>query len=244
MGGKRGGEPAFWRGEQVTDYDRRQRLLVMRKREALRVAVDVLPFASDWDGRVLDVGAGQGALSAMVLRRFPSCRVTLFDASEEMLEKARRRLRRCAKRADFVLGDFNSSEWWRSLEPPYGAVVSAIALHFVSPPRRPPFFRRLHRLLDEHGWVVDVDSFASDDAAIEQKMEDASLRHLQRQLRVLEGRDVPLEGLAERWREASQQAGVARATLAEEMDQLRNAGFQAVECVWRMWRIAVIAAHK
>jgi hypothetical protein len=61
---------------------------------------------------------------------------------------------------------------------------------------------------------------------------------------VLEGRDATLEMLAERWREASQQAGVARATLAEEMDQLHSAGFRAVECIWRMWRIAVIAAHK
>ena len=87
-------------------------------------------------------------------------------------------------------------------------------------------------------------SFASADPAIEQKMDDAGLRHLQRQLRVLEGRNVPIETLAERWREASQQSGVARNTLAEEMSQLRRAGFRAVECVWWMWRVAVIAGHK
>jgi tRNA (cmo5U34)-methyltransferase len=216
----------------------------MRKPEALRVAIDVLPFPPDWDGHVLDVGAGRGAFSSAVLRRFPHCRATLLDASEEMLDAARRRLRRYAKRTDFVLGDFNSTGWWRALDPPYDAVISAIALHFVSPSRRPAFFRRISRLLDDGGWFVDVDSFASADGAIEDKMDEASLRHLQRQLRALEGRDVALETLAERWREASHQAGVARATLAEEMHQLRRAGFQAVECVWRMWRVAVVAAHK
>jgi hypothetical protein len=95
-----------------------------------------------------------------------------------MLDAARRRLRRYAKRADFVLGDFNSKGWWRAFDPPYGAVVSAIALHFVSPAKRLPFFRRLNMLLDEHGWFVDVDAFNSRDAAIEQRIEDASLRHL------------------------------------------------------------------
>lgn len=244
MGGRaRGGNPAFWRGREVTEYERKQRLLVMGKREALRVAVDVLPFPVGWTGRVLDIGAGQGALAGLILRRFPACHVTLLDASDEMLGEARRRLRRYARRTDFVVGDFNAPRWWGRIQPPYGAVLSAIALHYLSPAKRSAFFRRVYQLLGSDGWFVDVGSFGSEDAAINERIEAEQLRYVQQQLRRLEGREVPLETLAAWGKEASEQAGVQRSTVDKEIKELRDAGLRGVECVWRKWRLAVIAAH-
>ena len=134
-----GGDTQFWRGREVSDYDRKQQLLVMRKDEALQCVTRMLSFPRTWPGRVLDLGAGQGDLTELLLQRFPRCRATLYDASQEMLAEARRRLSRYAKRTDFICGDFNAKQWQAELDPPYDAVVSALALQYLHPRRRIPY---------------------------------------------------------------------------------------------------------
>ncbi len=238
---RRGGRTEFWRGVEVAEYERKQRLLVMRKEEALRTAAEVLPFPRKWNGRVLDIGAGQGALASVLLRRYPRCEVTLTDASDEMLAVAEKRLRRYAKRTRFLVSDFNARQWWKPLVPPYRAVVSALALHYLDPRKRAAFFRRVYELLDGEGGFVDVDSFHGESAAIEKKLHEAQLRYTQRQLRRLEGREVPPETLVAWGKEKREKSGICTSTLGREIEHLRKAGFKHVECVWRLGRVAVVA---
>ena len=73
------GNPDYWTGQQVSDYERKQRLLVPRKDEMLDTIVALMPFESEQTFTVLDVGAGQGALSARLLERFPHAEAVLFD---------------------------------------------------------------------------------------------------------------------------------------------------------------------
>ncbi|MPV38987.1 class I SAM-dependent methyltransferase [Georgenia subflava] len=57
----------------------------------------VLPWAlqgQDVNGDVLEVGAGNGEMTAALLRRSPGVRVTLTDIDERMVAAARDRLRR------------------------------------------------------------------------------------------------------------------------------------------------------
>src|SRR5947208_6359953 len=73
-----------WIGEDATrDPVRRPRL-----REMLAAA----RFGREAQPRVLDVGAGYGAVTEELLALFPQAEVTLQDYSEPMLAEARRRL--------------------------------------------------------------------------------------------------------------------------------------------------------
>jgi len=81
----------YWKDEQVTGYERKQRLLVPRKDEILDTIIDFIPFDEDDELRVIDVGAGQGHLSERILRRFKQAHVVLFDCSAEMLAVAKKR---------------------------------------------------------------------------------------------------------------------------------------------------------
>src|SRR3954447_9610414 len=75
---------AFWVADaEARDHERMQQLEFL---------VNLIPHPHDAPIRVLDLGAGYGIVSGLVLRVFPNARVTLFDLSEAMLAHARPRL--------------------------------------------------------------------------------------------------------------------------------------------------------
>jgi methylase of polypeptide subunit release factors len=74
----------YWKQEKAIDYDRKQGVLIPRKDELLDTIVDFIPFAPDDQLRILDVGAGQGALSERILNKFQRARVRLLDSSSLM----------------------------------------------------------------------------------------------------------------------------------------------------------------
>lgn len=234
----------YWTGQEVTGYERKQRLLVPRKDEMLDTIVALMPFGLEDAVTVLDVGAGQGALSARVLDRYPQARVVLFDASAEMLAVAEERLAPHAPRATLVRGDFNKPGWHTFLSRPADAVISSIALHYLAPARRAIFFQEVYERLASGGYFAHGGSFDSEHPTVQGYWDRTRLEHTQRQLRELEGREVPLETLREKGRRESAKAGVQRLCLNEQRRLLDQAGFAHVETVWRHLFCAVVVGYK
>ena len=75
--------------------------------------------------RILELGAGTGLLTALLLRRFPESRIDALDLAEGMVERGRERFARFPAVRWFV-GD---ARHWRG-EAPYPLVVSSAALHW------------------------------------------------------------------------------------------------------------------
>jgi len=52
---RRESNKGYWKGQEVADYERKQRLLVPRKDEILDAVIDFIPFDESQDIHVLDV---------------------------------------------------------------------------------------------------------------------------------------------------------------------------------------------
>lgn len=236
-------ESGFWQGREVDGYDRKQRLLIPKKDEILDTIIDFVPFDPDEPIQVVDVGSGPGALSVRVLRHFPRARVTLLDSSAEMLSAAAERLRDYGPRVTLLHRDFNSPSWSDSIGTP-DVIVSAIALHFLRPENREPFFRTVHRVLGDHGCFINAGVFLSTDPFVQARSDRRKIEHRQQMLLEQEGRNIPFDALVERDEQEAVKAGISLYSFSDLTRLLRDAGFATVEVVWRYYALGVFVAYQ
>lgn len=103
--------------------------------------------------RVLDLGAGTGALSEAVLLRSDEAEVVLLDEDPEMLERARLRLARFGDRVRVLEASFLHPL------PPADAVMASLALHHVPQlEEKQRLFERIERTLPPGGVFVNADA--------------------------------------------------------------------------------------
>jgi SAM-dependent methyltransferase len=102
--------------------------------QAFEVMADTIPFDKSQPIRILDLGAGYGALTQFLLERFPNARAVCQDGSEEMAKLGHERMKQLAGRFEYVFCDFSRHGWNKLLPGPFEAVVSSIAIHNVRSP--------------------------------------------------------------------------------------------------------------
>ncbi len=91
----------------------------------------VLPWAMPGhrlDGHVLEIGAGSGAMAAVLLRQHPGLRLTATDYDPAMAEHTRRRLAGYGERAEVRQADATALPF---PDGTFDAVVSFLMLHHV-----------------------------------------------------------------------------------------------------------------
>jgi SAM-dependent methyltransferase len=124
----------------------------------LRDMLTLSGFTADAALEVLDVGAGYGIVSRLVLEAYPNARVTLQDFSQPMLDQSRKRLADFAPRLSFVLADLTDPTWTQNAGGPYDLAVSAIAVHNLGTPERiAPVYKAVFSLLKPGGVFLDSD---------------------------------------------------------------------------------------
>jgi tRNA (cmo5U34)-methyltransferase len=176
---------------------------------------------------VLDLGAGTGLLSAQVLAAHPAAEVVLFDGAPAMLERARATL---GDRARYVEGDLGGP----LPAGPWDAVVSALAIHHIADADKAALFARVYEGLRDGGIFVNAEQVAGPtpwlEALYERRQETAA--------RALGATDEDWAGAQERMRHDR------CATVGDQLDWLRDAGFADADCLFKDHRFAVLFARR
>ena len=209
------------------------------RRIILRRVVSLIPREADAAIRVLDVGAGYGALSAQVLERFPQAQLVCQDFSEPMFAQARKRLAWASERVSFTHSDLSDPGWSRALAGPFDAVVSAIAIHNVRYPERiRAIYSEIFDVVAPGGCFLNCDLiFVSGPAAAAAY---ANARGLEGGVQGADG-DASRPHAATTERSAHEREPI---TLEQQLCWLREGGFQEVECFWKEMRHAIIGGFR
>jgi tRNA (cmo5U34)-methyltransferase len=226
------------------------------RRLILRRVVSLIPRDANATLRVLDVGAGYGALSAQVLALFPQAVLVCQDFSEPMFAHARERLAWAGSRVSFTPSDLSDASWTTTLAGPFDAVVSAIAIHNVRYPERiRAIYGEIFGLVAPGGCFFNYDLiFPSGPAATEAYNRvksreewihaphgDGRLSDTTPQTHERTGHDQARHGHHHGVRAAQ---GLEPATLEQQLRWLREAGFEDVECFWKEMQSAIIGGFR
>jgi tRNA (cmo5U34)-methyltransferase len=138
--------------EAASRYDSQRRHVIPEMEKFYSAAV----WAAEWEEdkpAVLDIGAGTGLLTALLLDRYPKASVTLVDFSEQMLALARERFR---GREDirYVVGDYSKDEHELGK---YDLICSALSIHHLSADEKHRLYRWIFDALNQGGVFVNAD---------------------------------------------------------------------------------------
>jgi tRNA (cmo5U34)-methyltransferase len=109
---------------------------------------------------ILDIGAGTGLLSGLLLEAYPGARITLLDISEKMMGVAKARFRR-RKGIRFVAADYRR----RDLGGPFDAICSALSIHHLEREEKRELYRKVFGALKRGGVFVNADEVAGESDA-------------------------------------------------------------------------------
>ncbi len=210
------------------------------RRTILRRVAGLIPRETDAAIRVLDVGAGYGALSAQVLERFPKAELVCQDFSEPMFDQARKRLAWAYDRVSFVHSDLSHAAWTQALSGPFDVVVSGIAIHNVRYPERiRDIYAEIFDVIVPGGCFLNYDLIFVSGPAAAQAYESAA--QLEGWIRDDSDDATRPAAAATEQRAAHQREAI---TLEQQLRWLREGGFRDVECFWKEGRSAIIGGFR
>jgi tRNA (cmo5U34)-methyltransferase len=110
---------------------------------------------------ILDIGAGTGLLSALMIQKFPDAQLTLVDLSESMLGMAQERF---ADRKDtrYIAGDYSSVDFAGQ----YDLCCSALSIHHLEHEEKHRLYKKIFDALKPGGMFVNADQVQGETRAI------------------------------------------------------------------------------
>ncbi len=222
-------EGAFNRTSEY--YDDWVRKALPGYEEVFTAALELVSFPPDGAIRVLDLGAGPGLFCERVFRKCPSASFVLYDVAAELLELAKQRFSASVDRFRFVLDDYMSLREVEAFE----LVISSLSIHHLEHAQKRQLFRQIWRALVSGGIFLNVDQIRGETEALEQLYWSDWLEKVRRA-------GAPEERIQESVERRKQYD--RDASLAEQLEWLKAAGFADVDCVYKNYFVGVFRAAK
>jgi tRNA (cmo5U34)-methyltransferase len=208
-------------------YDGPRRRLIPPFDAFYGTAVDALAMLGRPPRRVLDLGAGTGMLAARVAAAHPEAELVLTDGAPAMLEQARA-----------VLGPGAALHVADLTDPlpsgTFDAVVSALAIHHLADAEKRSLFARVREALPPGGVFVNAEQVAGPTPCFDRRYRawhEAAAR-------AAGSDDAEWAGARERMRHDR------CADVESQLRWLREAGFDAADCLFKDHGFAVLVARR
>jgi tRNA (cmo5U34)-methyltransferase len=189
---------------------------------------------------ILDLECGDGAVSHAIRREDPRVRLTLVDASPDMLAKAREHLAGVPG-CTFLQTSFEDLIRVRPALGPFDIVVSSLAVHHITAEEKEALFAFLHGVLHPGGWILIYDSVLP--PAAHEAWYIQFWREWIREEQARTGMTGDLEGLIDTHHQTPAHHATLD-TLPFYINAVTNAGFTNVDCVMKFGIFALIVGQK
>lgn len=142
----------------IDAWEQQQNAYVRHRAERFSVILDAIGYARPDARTVLDLGAGLGSFSKLILQRFPEVQVCAVDFDPSLLQLARHNLADHADRVTLIEADLRDPDWAAEIGPAKpDAVVSSTALHWLPTGKLVALYQALAGMLEPGGLFFNAD---------------------------------------------------------------------------------------
>ncbi|MBI2082475.1 MAG: methyltransferase domain-containing protein [Deltaproteobacteria bacterium] len=220
----------YFRHTIAQEYDGHVKSMIHHYEEMQSAILDPIFHSPRRKLKFLDLGMGTGNLSKLILERYSNSQVTGIEVSSDMMDIARRKLRKFGKRIQCVHSDFTQMAF---PDCRYDVIASCMSLHHIeSPAAKQRYYRQLYHSLRKGGILTFGEPIKGESRFLDRYywgrmvlFIKQNYRHPQWILKHEREEDFPEK-------------------IADHMRWLTKTGFRDSHVVWRRWNYAVIAAYK
>lgn len=222
------------------------------RRYRFELLADLIPFQRDSNIRILDIGAGFGALSEVALERFPNAHMVCMDGSAAMLDLLRSRQERFKGRIETVIADYKDPAWVELLgtEAAFDVIISSQAMHGLRD-RRARMYVDLYALLRSGGCFLNIDLVSAATERLQKRFRNVQItRHIARVEAAIGKRptraeaSADIDGVPLDQMENNSQRKWTPSDWTTDLQWLRDAGFVDVDCFWKELKVIMIGGYK
>jgi tRNA (cmo5U34)-methyltransferase len=210
----------------ASQYDAPRRKLIPCFADFYQIALEIIPFSKERSFRVLDLGTGTGLMAGMVASNYPNAQVTLMDISDKMLSEARKKAEQYQNEFEFIVADYSQVE---SFNRQYDLIISSLSIHHLPDSEKQELFKKIYAHLESNGIFINGDQVLGETPEIEKFYRDKWIE----QVKAGGATDEDLNAALERMQEDKM------ATLASQLQWLKDAGFTNVNCWYKNYSFAV-----
>ena len=227
------------------DYDRLQPLRVEMYQFYHELALDMVPFDTEDEFRVLELGCGTGNFLQYLLEKFPKARCTAFDYSVEMLEYATQKLARYSDRIEFHQRDLHDG--LPSKLGSFDLVSSFSTIHHLFDDKKARLFMEIYDVLRADGWFFLIDPMSTrfDNDVFKQFRHrqhhrlDARFKQAGINIREAERINTIVSQVSD---DSPEKDRIAR--FSSHIEWLNDAGFRSVDHIWHLFMEHFVISRK
>ena len=238
----------MWQENESQVFLRYGHLFVPRREEQIETVCSLVPAKANDEFNVVELGAGDGALASAVMASFPNCRYLALDGTETMRTRLRELPEARGGRlevANFDLADFG---WHSRLPRPLTCILASLIVHHLNADGKRQLFSDIASRLDPGGGFMIVDLIEPGS----QPARKAYARQWDRDVEArIRGSGEGAEALDlfrnDRWNfyaDPSPDPYDQPSSLPDQLQWLRNAGFNRVDCFWMYAGHAIFGGYK
>ena len=213
------------------EYDSSRKKLIPCFDDFYQTAIREIPFPGEKSIDVLDLGAGTGLMAGLVASEYPNAEIVLIDIAEKMLLEAKNKLKNFKNDFEFITGNYSEIE---SFGKSFDLIISSLSIHHLPGDEKNNLFRKIFSHLKPGGLFINADQVLGETDEIEQIYRNRWIE----QVKEKGATDQELSAALERMKEDKM------STLSLQIQWLKEAGFEDVDCWYKNYSFAVISGRK
>ena len=149
-----------WKAKEVAEkYLSGVRGAVPLAQVQIEIMVRIIDSCNVKIEKILDLGCGDGILSAAVLQHIPYASCVLLDISEPMLQAAKEKLVNYNDKLSFRLLDYGDSRWIDKVKiaGPFDVIISGFSIHHQNDDRKQELYSEIFELLKSGGLFLNLE---------------------------------------------------------------------------------------